>query len=408
MSANSRLDNAIARVVDSGNCSGCGACALLDSGLRMQLSENGFARPVRTTQGDAHADAVRVFRTICPGVQVRAQSPLGAQRHPTMGPFIQVFAAWATDPDIRFAGSSGGTLTALAAWLLTTGEVSHVIGAAADNTDPRRTTTVLVTSREEAMKQAGSRYAPVSNAAEPSASEACVAFIGKPCEVSALRAMPVSELQEARPLLLSFFCAGTPSQHATNGLVESLGVAATQPLATLRYRGHGWPGRFTAVESDGTESSASYEESWGGSLGPAVQWRCKVCADGVGESADITAADLWNANDSGYPDFADKPGVSALLARTQRGVDVIARAVAAGVLTVEAIDINDLAAVQPLQRQRRQTLAGRLTGTVLAGNSVPRYRGFSLLQLALPRWREVIRVARGAYRRRRSSDHSHD
>ena len=404
------LDTAIGRVVDSGNCSGCGACTLLDPGLRMRLAPDGFNRPVRAAAGTAAPDAVARFRALCPGVQVAAQVPEGARRHPTMGPFIQAFEAWATDPEIRFAGSSGGTLTALAAWLASTGEASFVVGSGPDHGDPRRTTTVRVTGRSQALAQAGSRYGPASNAADPGALDPAAAFIGKPCEVSAIRVMTRAASGEtgAQPLLLSFFCAGTPSQRATDALVDELGVPASERLADLWYRGHGWPGRFTAHRADGSTVSASYEESWGRSLGPAVQWRCKVCADGVGESADLTAADLWRADPRGYPDFTDAPGVSALIARTRRGLDVVTRAVAAGVLAVRPIDIDELAAVQPLQRHRRETLAGRLLGTAVAGGRIPRYRGFSLLRLAFSQPRESLRVARGAYRRRRAHGNTDD
>jgi coenzyme F420 hydrogenase subunit beta len=178
-------------------------------------------------------------------------------------------------------------------------------------------------------------------------------------------------------------------------------VSAGEHVTGLRYRGHGWPGRFTVDRADGSSVSASYEKSWGESLGPAVQWRCKICADGVGESADVTAADLWRADARGYPDFTDAAGVSALIARTRRGLDLVVRAVDAGIIAVHPIDIDELAAVQPLQRRRRETLAGRLVGTVLAGGRVPRYRGFSLLRLAFSRLRETVRVARRSYRRRR-------
>jgi len=394
------LDRAIDRVVRSGNCSGCGACTLLDSGLEMRLDEQGYNRPVRVSPTTAGDRAVARFELCCPGVTVSAQNPPGATRHPTMGPVVQAFEAWATDDGIRFEGSSGGVLTALASWLADTGEAARVIGAAGDPAEPRRTVSVQLTTKEAARPLAGSRYAPVSNAAQPGSLLPDTAFIGKPCEVSALRALQTPG--EKTPLLLSFYCAGTPSQHATDSLAEVLGVPATERIGRLWYRGHGWPGRFTVTRGDDSTVSASYGESWGNALGPTVQWRCKLCADGVGESSDITAADLWRADDRGYPDFAEGAGVSALIARTARGLDVVRRAVAAGVIEATPIEIGALAAVQPLHRERRSTLAGRLLGTVLAGGAVPRYRGFGLLALALPLLRENWRTARGSYRRRRA------
>lgn len=408
MTGRTRLDAAIARVVASGNCSGCGACTLLDTGLAMRLSEDGFNRPEREADVASATDprATQRFAEACPGRRMDAQRPAGSTRHPTMGPIVQAWEAWATDPQIRFAGSSGGTLTALAAWLTESGRESRVVGARAAAEQPRRTVSVSITTREEALASAGSRYAPASACAAAGAdtvgSLSGDAVIGKPCEVSALRALAATDPGGADPLLLSFYCAGTPSQAATDGLLAELGVPVDEQLGALWYRGHGWPGDFTATRADGSTASASYDDSWGHHLGRAVQWRCKICPDGVGESSDITAADLWRADDNGYPLFTDGAGVSALIARTARGHALVLAAIDAGILEATPIDINELAAVQPLQRGRRETLIGRLVGTVAARGAIPRYRGFSLIRLALPRLRETIRVARATHRRRRT------
>jgi len=403
------LRAAVARVVASGNCSGCGACALLDPGLRMRLDAEGNLRPTPVDDAEPPApvepDAVRRFEDACPGVTVRAVQPRVGRRHPTMGPYLRVWMAWATDTDVRFRGSSGGALTALAGWLLETGQATRMVGARADETEPRRTVSVSILSREQALAAAGSRYAPTASASVPEALLPGTVMVGKPCEVSAIRALTTGHSDrpgDDDPVLLSFFCAGTPSQHATDRLATELGSPPGTPLRDLWYRGRGWPGRFTVERPDGTSSDASYDESWGRALGPAAQWRCKICADGVGESADITAADFWRSDERGYPVFADGAGRSALIARTERGYDIIVRAVEAGVISVSPIEMEDLAAVQPLQTTRRSTLAGRLAGATLAGMRVPRYRGFGLVGLALPRLREVVRVARGTYRRARA------
>jgi coenzyme F420 hydrogenase subunit beta len=397
-----RMDLEVDRVVRSGNCSGCGMCTLLDSGLQMRVDASGYSRPAREDAGARVDNAVERFRQACPGKRVAAQRPVGATWHPTMGPVIAVWAAWASDAETRHRGSSGGVLTALAAWLTSTGVVAQVVSAAADTGDPRRTVPVTITSRAAALASAGSRYAPVSIAANGATQDATIAVIGKPCEVSALRALAGANGTEP-PLLLSFYCAGTPRQTATTELLGSLGIDETRPLADLWYRGRGWPGRFTAVPETGAPVSASYSESWGAHLGPTIQWRCKICPDGVGESADITAADFWTADDLGYPVFAEGDGISALIARTQRGRDVIERALAAGVLEMRPIDIDALAAVQPTQRKRRETLAGRLAGAVFAGVPVPRYRGFRLLRLGLVHPRDLVRSATGTFHRARSA-----
>lgn len=301
-----------------------------------------------------------------------------------MGPVIQAWAAWATAPDIRFAGSSGGALAALGAWRVETGQTSGIVGARQDPGSARRPVAVEMTTRKETLESAECRHAPASNCASPVALDPSTAFGGKPCEVSAIR-------------------AGTPSQHATDDLVAELGVATDEPVRDLGYRGHGWPGNFTVVRNDKTPVETSYDESWGRHLGSTAQWRCKICPDGVGESADVTAADFWRPDDRGYPDFSEGDCVSALIARTRRGYNLVMAAADAGILALAPIDVDALAAVQPLQRARRETLAGRIAETVVAGGEVPRYTGFSLIRLALPRLREIYRTARGTFRRRRTA-----
>ena len=314
---------------------------------------------------------------------------------------MSAWEAWAADPEIRYRGSSGGVLSALAAWLTQTGQASSVLGAAANPDAPRRTISVTITDRETALAAAGSRYAPVAALAGPSALEPGTALVGKPCEASAARRLLAcgDTPGDDQPVLLSFFCAGTPSQLATDRLVKDLGLPDDTPLRQLWYRGRGWPGRFTAETIGGRQVSASYDDSWGKALGPSVQWRCKICPDGVGESSDISAADFWRTDERGYPDFTDGAGCSAVLARTARGQQLLEHAFAAGVLVGRPMELDDLARVQPLQVSRRTTLIGRMVGSTLAGRPVPRYRSFGLLRLGIGAWRETLRTGRGTHRR---------
>jgi coenzyme F420 hydrogenase subunit beta len=395
--AETTLAGQAAAVVRDGLCSGCGACVQLGTGLGMALVD-GFSRPLPIAGAPASAASPH-FDRVCPGRTVVGPRPAGSRSHPTMGPVVTAVQGWATDAELRHRGSSGGVLSALTAWLVESGRARSVVGAAADPATPTRTVTVQITSRQEALAAAGSRYGPVSNAAAALVGQADTVFIGKPCEVDGVRAL--AEVQaKAAPLLLSFFCAGTPNQAATDALVAELAGQA-RPTA-MWYRGRGWPGRFTVVTAEGGEVGLGYDESWGRVLGRATQWRCKLCPDGVGDSADLVAADFWQTDERGYPSFAEGDGVSAILARTRRGAEVLAEAVAAGVLETQALDVDALAAVQPFQVTRRSTLWGRLLGTRLAGRPVPRYRGFALWRHALRAPLAQVRTARGSFSRARA------
>lgn len=368
----------------------------------MKLSAEGFVRPVRESVGESGVDdPVRDFARVCPGRIVSSPSPTESDRHSQLGSYQESWTVWATDTDARYRGASGGVLTALSIWLTESGRADTVFGAGPD-TNPSRTVSVRIIDRDTALAAAGSRYGPVAALTAPGALEPRNAVITKPCEASALDRLLAGRGTEERPLILSFFCAGVPSQHATDGLIRELGVPEGEELTGLRYRGFGWPGRFTATTAS-REVSTDYRSSWGERLGPTVQWRCKICPDGVGESADLAACDYWETDEKGYPLFEEGDGRSGLLVRTERGREVLQAAMEAGVLEGQRIDGESIARVQPGQTWRRDNLWARLLGARLAGVPVPVYRGFPLFRLAVRRPRQSFRAMKGAWRRARAA-----
>ncbi len=394
------LHSLVAEVVRNRNCSGCGACAALSPTLSMHLDADGFLVPVADeSTGAPPTSAAAAFKQICPGRTVRAtRRAAGVSFDPLFGPYISVWRAWAGEPDIRRSGSSGGVLTALTAWLAQSERVDRVVAAGADPARPDRTVPVEIRSRDEALAAAGSRYAPVGVASLAASLGSDSAFVGKPCETDAVRRLlrPKGDL----PLLMSFFCAGVPSQHATSELVEALG-ADLREVTSLRYRGDGCPGDFVATTTSGHGVRASYQESWGAHLGRQLQDRCKICPDGTGMHADIAVGDFWATDDAGYPTFDENDGVSVALGRTQRGHELLLAASAAGVLVLEPVAISELYATQPSQLRRRRELPGRLVGRRLAGRRSPRFHGFGLLKGLLATPAANVRAARGMYGRAR-------
>jgi coenzyme F420 hydrogenase subunit beta len=393
---------AVEKVVKDGNCTGCGGCALLSTNIEMKLDSSGFMRPtfLQEAVSDSDPNLVRLFRRMCPGVSVSERADPTLLHHPTFGKFVSAWEGRATDDLVRKTGSSAGVLTALSTWLIESNQTALVVGSARDQVKPSRTVPVAIMSREEALLSAGSRYAPVSNLQLLKPNAATNAFVGKPCEASAAKQLfdATKVPEESRPVLLSFFCAGTPSQNATEELVRKLGVEV-EDVRTLDYRGNGWPGDFRLGLNDGTDRSMSYHESWGGHLGRDLQWRCKLCVDGTGGHADIAVGDYWHADEKGFPIFSDADGTSAVIARTQRGEALLQQAAAAGVLSLGPLDLRKVAAIQPLQVARKNTLLGRLVGRRLGGKSVPRYRGYSLVRLGLTDLRNSIKSTLGTYRR---------
>ncbi len=403
------LRRAVDQVLGNDNCSGCGGCALVSDRITIGLSENSYMRPtlapprVQETRAEAMAEA-KIFKAMCPGIRVAAPRIPNQKNDETFGPYLSAWVSWATDPEIRHAGSSAGVITAFTNWLIETRRSTVVVASQEDPKNPRRTIPLKLTSREDAIRAAGSRYAPVANLSAVSASNfAKQAIVGKPCEATALAQLSntLKIPDEDRPITISFFCAGTPRQSATDALTDLLDAPSDQ-ITSLKYRGDGWPGKFKVTLNTGESKTMSYDKSWGTHLGRTVQWRCKLCVDGTGGHADIAVGDYWEVDSRGYPVFENADGRSVVIARTPRGHRLLRDAANDGVLAMSPLDLKLVAAVQPLQVDRKRTLAARMLGRMLAGKRTPRYSGYGLTRLAATT-RRSFRAAAGTFVRTRQS-----
>ena len=372
--------NNLRRIARGDLCAGCGACGgMFPDRITMEMAPPGFLRPRQHAPLGAAEEAA--LSRFCPALGQKVEAH-GRPDHVLWGPYLEMRTGWATDPGLRFAGASGGALSGLLLHLLESGEVEAVVQIAADPENPIANRTVISRTRADILAAAGSRYAPSAPLAQLMAlveTGRRHAFVGKPCDVVALRALTEEcpEIAAAFPVLLSFFCAGVPSETGGRAVLRALG-AEPEKVARFRYRRQGWPGRATATLTDGSERSMSYHDSWGGILSNHVQHRCKICADGTGKAADLVCADAWESDAQGYPVFDEADGVSLIVSRTELGERILQDAVAAGRIRVAPFDVGGLAAIQPGQRERRRALLARLLALRLAGQPVPRYAGLHL------------------------------
>ncbi len=373
------------RRVDAGGlCSGCGACALAaPEKIKMHLTRSGYLRPVQSAQlADGEEAAIR---SACPGLSLSLSSD-GRTDSVLWGPYVSMKTGYAVSDHVRQQGSSGGGITAVAIHLLKTGQVDAIIQTGADSAIPNANAAVVSTTVDEVVRAAGSRYAPSAPLAGLGPlldGDRTYAFVGKPCDAAALRAMARTDprIDAKIPWILSFFCAGVPSLRGSDRVIEALGSTPAD-TAAFRYRGNGWPGRATATAHDGTERSMTYHDSWGNILSRHLQHRCKVCADGTGNFADLVCADAWECDEDGYPLFEEADGISLFVARTAKGAALLAEAEAADSVKLREFDVSTLASMQPGQTKRRRALFARMLALRLTLKPVPSYRGLSVTAAA--------------------------
>ncbi len=177
-------------------------------------------------------------------------------------------------------------------------------------------------------------------------------------------------------------CGGIGPPAFTDGFLERIGIDR-QDLTAFRYRGRGCPGPTRAETADRVEER-HYLDFWGDDESMwSLPWRCKICPDGIGELADIAAADTWPGGSPTRDDSADDPGTNAVIARTTAGLELLEAAARDGALTIECdIGPDDLSVYQPHQVRKKYAVAPRLAGIADMERITPRFTGLRLDELA--------------------------
>ncbi len=381
------MSKLVNQIVTTGLCIGCGLCQSVAGAdnLRLVMTPQGVERPFPVTPLTPAAEAQ--IRVTCPGTEIHglpyhAIDPK-ANRDTVWGYTLQINRGYAAEPDIRFRGSTGGVLTALAIYLLESGRVNFILHVASDPEQPLRNKAHISTTRADVLRAAGSRYgpaAPLSDFLALLERQEPFAFIGKPCDISAIRnlAKQDARVNQYCLYLLTLVCGGVSELSKSWEILDDFGISEDE-LSMIRYRGYGNPGPTRIETKDGRTFELTYNDLWEQESKWRIQSRCKICADAIGEAADIAASDVWQG---GGPSGEDA-GFNGILARTRRGLDLVQAAVADGVLVLDKeLTPRDMDAFQPHQVTKKEAVWARLQALREAGKLAPHTTGLRLEQLS--------------------------
>ncbi len=351
-------------------CTGCGLCEAINNS-EVKREEDGHYYPVLKEKKE-----IDFCSTVCPSSGHYLEFD---ESKLIWGSYISAWYGYSNDSVIREKASSGGVLSSLAIFLLEKKEVDGIIHVEADEATPYETIISISTSTEDVLRHAGSRYsisAPLKEINRYLDQEKKYAFIGKPCDVSALRSyMSIDEnVKKSIKYMFSFFCAGQPSNFAQLKLLKELNCLEPEKCSKLNYRGNGWPGETTCIQRDGVVQSMSYEKSWGTILGRDVKKACRFCMDGIGLCADIVCGDAWYLNENMEPDFKEADGRNIILSRSELGERLLKRLSDEAYLHLEAADVSLLKNIQPYQFERRATMIDKVIAMRLMGRTTPNYK----------------------------------
>jgi coenzyme F420 hydrogenase subunit beta len=380
-------------IVEQGLCIGCGLCQAVAGphAVEVRKVSSGYEAPV--VVGPLDHVTVDTIYDVCPGTRVDGL-PLELHTHRTRidmvwGSWQRIVRAWASDPEVRYRGSTGGVLTALGQFLLHSGRVDFILHVKPSDVEPTFGEPTLSFTGADVLAGSGSRYGPtaplryitdVLDRGRP------FAVIAKPCDIGALRnwARHDPRVDELVRYRLTMVCGGFGPPEFTNGFLHRIGVDPAE-LTAFRYRGHGCPGPTRAETADRVEEH-HYLDYWGDDASQwSLPWRCKICPDGIGESADLAASDTWPGGSPTRQDSERDPGTNAIIVRTDAGRDLLDAAVAAGAVTIDGdgdITPDEMTMYQPHQMRKKYTVGSRHEALGQVGRIVPVTNGLRIGQLA--------------------------
>jgi len=299
----------------------------------------------------------------------------GAPSEDFLGPWRGLWFGWASDPEVRHAGASGGVATAILQAALESGEVDAVVAVRMSATNPLEAEGVVCRSPEEVAACRGSKYDVVAlNRAlrrvldEPGR----YAFVGLPCHIQGLRLAQrrSGRLRERVVCSLGIFCGLTNEPRAIALLARQAGLSPGD-LRAVSFRGPGWPGGMRLETRQGAIRWRDYPDYFDRHVAALTPPRCRICPDALVELADLSVGDAW------LDRFTGSDGVSDLIVRTPAGQRLLEAA--AGRLTLEPTSPAEMVASQSETRHvKRGVCRGRLWLRSMARRPLPDYPGLDL------------------------------
>ncbi len=329
-------------VVDSGLCTHCGTCAGLSNGaLKMRATDRG---PLPIAVSGAPTDLPQIAYDACPGNGVDYpalnRSIFGADAtNRLMGNYLHVGIGYASEPDIRRNGASGGVISRTLIYLLESGLIDGAVMVLQGSPQPWQAEPVIATSVDEILAASQSVYAPVPvNAilARTASFHGTLAYVGLPDQVAAVRVLQDRRHPSVANIayVLGPYVGTNMYFTAIESYLRANGINDVRDVVELKYRDGEWPGHLTIRTRSGRVLTA--EKFYYNYLIPFYLTQSTLYAvDFTNELTDISVGDAWS------PQYeAQGEGFSVVVARTEKGQRLIEEMQAAGAIHYEPTTVD--------------------------------------------------------------------
>jgi len=320
--------NLMSQIIRLDECSFCGACmAACPIGILWPVGEQ------PTMVGTCALCEICYYQ--CPNVEFSSDDVeyflYGRTRSADelIGIYMKAFVGRASNSDIRNRAQDGGVVTALLAYALEHKLIDAAVVAGRDGkwlARPR-----VATKYADLVQNAGTKYTPSPTllgvrSAIDEYGKSKVGLVGTPCQIRAVRRIQTSpmgnkRLAQAMTLSIGLFCM---ESYRYDTLIENYIISKGVNPSTLTKVGIK-KGQFIATSGENEVLRVPLKE-----IDQFVRGSCHKCGDFTAEYADISVGGI------GCPD-----GYSTVIARTQKGTDLLTAASEAGFIELQELKKED-------------------------------------------------------------------
>ena len=324
-------------VLNVGLCTSCGACVNICPYIKVVKDRVAVIEPCGLAEGQCYDYCPRTPTDI----SALDKSVFGRERSDSsLGPYISIEMAQATDSGIRRRAQYGGVVSALIKYAIEKGEIGSAI-----LTKPFGNGIMPVSALAEESSTvsdyAGSNYITSATLAELNRASKqpreATGVVGIPCQITALRKMQNSRHESGAgdvKLAIGLFCTWALSY---KGLYEFL-KDKIDTSSVKRIDIPPPPANILVVHTDEGSKEFSLDE-----VRESIKPTCKVCYDMTSEYADISVGmvegmEEWNT----------------LIVRTPVGERLVALAKADGIIETRPLDEERLAHLKEASQNKKR------------------------------------------------------